>query len=81
MIRSIEDLKNLYLIKKNNQYPRTTHAWFTIFKGWSKQQSADTGMPNRVRVAFTNVGGDEEYGEEGTTLATKGKKCKGPPNK
>ena len=35
-------------------------------------------MPNWVRVAFTNVEDDEEDWEEGTALATKGEKYKGP---
>ena len=30
---AIEDLKNLYLMNKCNNYPKTTHACFTLLKG------------------------------------------------
>ena len=66
-------------MNKSNNYPKTTHACFTLLKGWSKQQSTDSGMPNRMGVAFTNVGNEDTGDEKGVALTTKGKGYMGSP--
>ena len=62
-----EHPKNLYLVNKIKNYSKTTHACFTLLKGWCKQQSADSSVPNKMGVVFTNVG-DEDSGKEDVLL-------------
>ena len=47
-------------------------------KGWSKHQNIDNIAPNKVGVAFMNVGDDEQQGKEGNASTTKGEKYKNP---
>ena len=54
-------------MNKSNNNPKTTHACFTLLKGWCKQQSADSSVPNKMGVVFTNVG-DEDSGKEDVLL-------------
>jgi len=66
-------------MNKSNNNPKTTHACFTLLKRWSKQQSTDSGIPNRMGVAFTNVGNEDSGDEEGIALSTKGTGYQGSP--
>ncbi|KAL7487947.1 hypothetical protein ACHAW6_013525 [Cyclotella cf. meneghiniana] len=66
----------MYLMNKRDVYPKTLHDAYTLIKGWSKGQN-NPQNPNKVGVAFTNLGGDED----GVVLNTNKKRneCNGPP--
>jgi hypothetical protein len=52
---AIKDKKNMYLMNRNNQYPKTLYVCFMLLQGWTKCQNVIHNAPNNAGAVFTKV--------------------------